>query len=65
MNFAGKWVELENILSEVTQAPKGHAWYVLASKWILVTKYRYNVTLHMSKAAKPEGKPKLGSLNLT
>jgi hypothetical protein len=30
VNFAGKWMELENIiLSEVNSVPKGHAWYVL------------------------------------
>jgi hypothetical protein len=29
MSFAGKWMELENILSEVT---KGHAWYLLTDK---------------------------------
>ena len=37
------WVprELQNInLSEVTQTEKGHAWYVLTYKWILVIKYR-------------------------
>jgi hypothetical protein len=33
MNFVGKWMELKNItLSEVTQTPKGHAWYVLFFK---------------------------------
>jgi hypothetical protein len=38
-SFAGKWMELENIiLSEVTQTPKYiHAWYVLTNKWILAT----------------------------
>jgi hypothetical protein len=35
LTFAGKWMELKNIiLSEVTQTPKGHAWYVLTNKWI-------------------------------
>jgi hypothetical protein len=30
MNFAGKWMELENIiLSEVTQTQKDMQWYVL------------------------------------
>ena len=32
MNFAGKWMELENILSEVTQTQKGmHGMYSLIS----------------------------------
>jgi hypothetical protein len=37
MSFAGKWMELENIiLSEVGNSdPKGHAWYVLTNKWVL------------------------------
>ena len=35
MKFAGKWMELENIiLSEVFQ-PLRHAWFVLTYKWIL------------------------------
>jgi hypothetical protein len=34
-------MELENIiLSEVTQTQKGHAWYVLTDKRILVQKLR-------------------------
>jgi len=34
-------MEQENIiLSEVTQRPKGHAWYVLTDKWLLAKKYR-------------------------
>ena len=32
MNFVGKWIELENILSEVTQTPKDiHGMYSLIS----------------------------------
>jgi hypothetical protein len=45
LSFAGKWVELENIiLSEVTQTQKDmHAWFVLTNKWILATKQnKYN-----------------------
>jgi hypothetical protein len=39
MRFAGKWMELENIiLSEVTQTPKIHDLYVLTNKWTLVKK---------------------------
>ena len=35
MKFAGKWMELENIiLSEVSQTLR-HAWFVLTYKWIL------------------------------
>ena len=61
VNFAGKWMELENIiLSEVNPVPKGHAWYVLTCKWILVIKYKYNITLPRPKEAKKSGK-----LNLT
>jgi len=39
MSFAGKWMELRNIImSEVTQtSPKG-ALYVLSNKWILAKK---------------------------
>jgi hypothetical protein len=34
MNFAGKWMELENILSEVTQTPKYlHSMYSLISRY--------------------------------
>ena len=37
MNFAGKWMDIKNIiLSEV----KGYAWYVLPYKWLLAIKYR-------------------------
>jgi hypothetical protein len=33
MNFAGKWMELENIImNEVTQTQKRHAWYVFTDK---------------------------------
>ena len=36
INFSGKWMKLENILSEVTiYNPKGHEWYILTDKWIL------------------------------
>jgi hypothetical protein len=38
MKFLGKWMELENILSEVTQSQKkkkNHTWYTLTDKWIL------------------------------
>lgn len=28
INFADKWMELENIMSDVTQIQKGHAQYV-------------------------------------
>jgi hypothetical protein len=50
MNFAGKWVELENImLSKVTN---GHSWYVIMDKCILAIKCRYHITLHRPKEAK-------------
>ena len=37
MKFAGKWIELENILSEVTQTQKD------TYKWILVIKCRITI----------------------
>ena len=40
MKFAGKWVKLENTLSEVTHTPKDTQCYILTYKWILVIKYR-------------------------
>jgi hypothetical protein len=46
MQFAGKWMELENtILSEVTQThththTHTHTWYILTDKWILTLKLR-------------------------
>jgi hypothetical protein len=40
MNFAGKWMEVENIiLREVTRS-KGHTWYLLSDTWILAQKFR-------------------------
>ena len=36
MSFAGKWIELENIiLSEGNLDAKEYAWYALTNKWIL------------------------------
>ena len=45
INFADKWVEIENmILSEVTQPdPKEHPWYVLTDKLILDKKFRISM----------------------
>ena len=43
MNFAGKWMKLENILSEVNQIQKGYAWFVLTYNYIFTTKYRISV----------------------
>jgi hypothetical protein len=41
MSFAGKCIELENIiLSDGNPDQKGHAWCVLTDKWILAKKYR-------------------------
>jgi hypothetical protein len=59
MNFAGKWMELENItLSEIAQFQKDmHGMYSLINKWILAA-------LHRPKA-KQEGRHKQGCLNLT
>ena len=46
VNFAAKWMEVENImLSEVTQTQEVMLkWYVLNDKWILANKYK--ITLH-------------------
>ena len=44
--FSGKYMELENILSEVTQTPKEicmNIWYVLTDKWILPKKFRISM----------------------
>jgi hypothetical protein len=38
MKFPGKWMEIENILSEVAHT-QGHAWYRLTYKWLLAIKY--------------------------
>ena len=38
MNFAGKWMGLENTILNETW--KDNAWYVLTDKWILAKKYR-------------------------
>jgi hypothetical protein len=38
MSFAGKWMELENILSEVTQIQKDMYSHVLTNNWILAKK---------------------------
>jgi hypothetical protein len=41
MKYAGKWMELENIiLSEVTQSQKVHTGYALSDKWLLGQKIR-------------------------
>jgi hypothetical protein len=56
MKFLGKWMELENILSEV-RVTKEHTWYVLTDKWILGKKLRkpmIQLTDHM-KVKKKEG----------
>jgi hypothetical protein len=57
-NFADKWMELENILSEVcTSRPKGTYLYVLTDEWILAQKLRITtkqLTDHM-KLNKKEG----------
>ena len=38
MKFAGKWMDLKNILSEVAPVTKGHMWYALNDKWMLAPK---------------------------
>ena len=37
INFSGKWMELENILSKVTHTHT-YVWYVFTGKWILAKK---------------------------
>jgi hypothetical protein len=56
LSFAGKWMELENIVSEVTD-PKGHTWYVLTNKWILAKKYRISriQSIELKKVNRPKG----------
>jgi len=34
MKVLGKWMQLENIMSEVAQSHKKHTWYALTDKWI-------------------------------
>ena len=64
MNFADKWIELDNsILSEVTQSPKDI--HEVTYKYTLAIKHRYHAILHRLKEAKQEGKFKQGSLNIT
>ena len=38
MKFAGKWMDLKNILSEVAPVTKGHMRYALNDKWMLAPK---------------------------
>jgi len=40
MKFVGKWIGLENILSEVTQLQKKHTWHAVTDKWILAQKLK-------------------------
>ena len=49
MSFVGKWMELENILSEITD-PEVHAWYVLTYKWILTKRVQNSQdTIHRTQ----------------
>ena len=41
MKFASKWIELENILSEVNSVTKEHTRYALTDKWILAIPYTF------------------------
>ena len=62
MNYAGKWMELENInLNEVTQTQKESM--VCSDKWILAKKFRIPM-IHSTdcKEAKQEGRTKWGKL---
>ena len=62
MNYAGKWVELENkLLNEVTQSQKD-MYGIITYKLILAIKYSYHIIFHRCKE---EGRPKRGSWNLT
>jgi hypothetical protein len=58
MKFSGKWMALENILSEVTNSvTKEHTWYVLTDKWILGKSVD---TTHGPHEAQEERRPKNG-----
>ena len=60
MNFADKWMELENIILRANLIPKGHVQYVFTYKWILAIKYRIPM-LHFTdtkKINKEEGTSK-------
>jgi hypothetical protein len=61
MKFTGKWMEHENILSELTQSQK-NTQYVLSDMWILAQKFgipKIHFTDHMNEAQE-EGRPKYG-----
>jgi hypothetical protein len=57
LSFAGKWMELENILNEATQT---HVWYVLTNKWILKKKKVQNTQdkVHRTQKAQQAEVPK-------
>jgi hypothetical protein len=56
MKFAGKWMELENIiLSEVIQTQKDMHGYVLTYKWTSAIRYRIAV-LHSTDTKKLNNK---------
>ena len=56
MKFAGKWIELENNLSEVVQTKKEHTWYGLTNKWILTQK----LTMHVLQTTWSIERKKIG-----
>ena len=59
LSFADKWMELGNILSEVTQTQKEHKWYVLANKWILAKKVQNTQdTVHRTQKGQQAEVPK-------
>jgi hypothetical protein len=59
MKFIGKWMEIENILSEVTQSQKNtHGMH--SDKWIVAQKLNTQDTIRRPHEAQEEGRPKYG-----
>jgi hypothetical protein len=60
MKFSGKWIELENILSEVTQS-QVHTQCVLTDKWIFGAKVQNTQdSILRPYEAQEEGRTKCG-----
>ena len=68
MSFAGKWMELENILSEVTQIQKDMYSHVLTNNWILAKKKQYRIPriqpTELKKVNRPKGPRENASTHL-
>jgi hypothetical protein len=62
MNFAGKWIEPENIILSVISRPRKTfilAFYVLTYKWILAIKYRITFPPSTDSPPSPSKKKKM------